>query len=80
MDLFVRRFGGSRSGESADVKTSRGLKSLARQLGLTIPCEGVDGSQVAEIFRTNPAALAQYVESDIVVTRKLHRLYEGYFC
>lgn len=79
VDVFARRFNGFRS-ESSDVKTSRGLKSICRQMGIEAPCDGVDGSQVEELFRTNPTLLGQYVASDVTLTRKLHWLYTGYFC
>jgi len=80
IDIYVRRFGGGFSSEPADVKTSKGMKSLCRQLGVPVPCEGVDGSQVEQLYRENPALLGQYVESDVTVSRKLHLLMSGYFC
>jgi predicted PolB exonuclease-like 3'-5' exonuclease len=73
IDLMVSRFG--RNGEKG-----MGLKNVAKLCDIHVPCEGVDGSQVEELFRTNPALVGQYVASDIIVTRKLHRLYSGFFC
>lgn len=73
IDLMVTRFG--RSGEKG-----MGLKNVAKLCDIQVPCEGVDGSQVEELFRTNPPLVGQYVASDIIVTRKLHRLYSGFFC
>lgn len=73
IDLMVSRFG--RNGESG-----MGLKNVAKLCDIHVPCEGVDGSQVEELYRTNPALVGQYVASDIIVTRKLHRLYSGFFC
>ncbi|MCL4295746.1 MAG: hypothetical protein KJ077_08465 [Anaerolineae bacterium] len=55
------------------------LKQLARLYGLPVPVEDVDGSMIAELIETNPAKVAQYVRSDIVVTRALYRFYGGYF-
>ncbi|TXH10156.1 MAG: hypothetical protein E6R03_15785 [Hyphomicrobiaceae bacterium] len=73
IDLMVSRFG--RNGEKG-----MGLKNVAKLCDIQVPCEGVDGSQVEELYRTNPALVGQYVASDIIVTRKLHRLYSGFFC
>ena len=73
IDLMVSRFG--RNGEKG-----MGLKNVAKLCDIHVPCEGVDGSQVEELYRTNPAFVGQYVASDIIVTRKLHRLYSGFFC
>ena len=73
IDLMVSRFG--RNGEKG-----MGLKNVAKFCDIQVPCEGVDGSQVEELFRTNPPLVGQYVASDIIVTRKLHRLYSGFFC
>ena len=73
IDLMVSRFG--RNGEKG-----MGLKNVAKLCDIHVPCEGVDGSQVEELYRTNPALVGQYVASDIIVTRKLHRLYSGFFC
>ena len=73
IDLMVCRFG--RTGERG-----MGLKNVAKLCDIQVPCEGVDGSQVEELHRTNPALVGQYVASDVIVTRKLHRLYSGFFC
>ncbi len=73
IDLMVSRFGRM-------PPTGMGLKNVAKLCDIQVPCEGVDGSQVEELFRTNPALVGQYVASDIIVTRKLHRLYSGFFC
>lgn len=55
------------------------LKQLARLYGLPVPVEDVDGSMIAELIETDPAKVAEYVCSDIVVTRALYRFYGGYF-
>lgn len=73
IDLMVARFG--RNGERG-----MGLKNICKLCDIQVPCEGVDGSQVEELHRTNPALVGQYVASDVIVTRKLHRLYSGFFC
>ena len=73
IDLMVSRFGRM-------APQGMGLKNIAKLCDIQVPCEGVDGSQVEELFRTNPALVGQYVASDIIVTRKLHRLYSGFFC
>lgn len=56
------------------------LKSLAAWMGIPIPAEGVDGSQVAELFAKDPLKLGDYVRSDITITRELHRKFRGTFC
>jgi hypothetical protein len=57
-----------------------GLKKLARLYGFPVPAGDVDGSQVSELMQTNPDKLAEYVKSDIEITRQLYRFYCGYFC
>lgn len=59
---------------------AKGLKPTAKALGITIPTEDVDGSKVYELLQTDPVKVANYVASDIVITRELHRKYEGFFC
>jgi hypothetical protein len=49
-------------------------------MGIPIPAEGVDGSQVAELFASDPVKLGDYVRSDIQITRELHRRFRGFFC
>lgn len=55
------------------------LKQLARLYSLPVPVGDVDGSMIAELIETDPAKVAEYVRSDIVVTRALYRFYGGYF-
>ena len=56
------------------------LKRVATLLGIDIPADGVDGSQVAELFAKDPAKVAEYVRSDICVTRALHKKIDGTYC
>lgn len=69
-DLMQQRFpkGGQRK-----------LKDLARIMGIPVPAGDVDGSQVAELFRTDPVKLGEYVRSDVSITRALHQKYRGTF-
>lgn len=71
IDLMAKRF--TRSG-------AMGLKKLAKVMGINVPAGDVDGSQVEELWRTNPAKVGEYVRSDIEITKALHRKYVGYFC
>jgi len=73
IDLMVARFG-------RIPDKGMGLKNVAKLCDIHVPCEGVDGSQVEELWGTNPALVGQYVASDVIVTRKIHRLYSGFFC
>lgn len=56
-----------------------GLKKLARALGIEIPADDCDGSQVEMLYNTDPEKLKAYVGSDVSVTREVHRLMSGYF-
>lgn len=58
----------------------KGLKDLAKYYQIPIPQEGVDGSQVSELVETNPSLVGDYVESDVIITRELHRKFQGFFC
>ena len=53
------------------------LKSWARALGIEVPAEGVDGSQVEELFEHDRERLAQYNASDVEITREIHRRGKG---
>lgn len=70
IDLMDKRFGRNQA-----IK----LKDLARLYDIDVPAGDCDGSQVMHLLATNPEALAKYVESDIHVTRSLHRKWRGYF-
>lgn len=56
------------------------LKHMAALLGIAIPAEGVDGSQVAELAKNDPRKLGEYVRSDVTITRALAKKFEGRFC
>lgn len=71
VDLMLARFPKSQA---------KPLKTLCTLMGIEVPADGVEGSQVAEMFAKDPAKLAEYNRSDIVVTRQLHRKYKGYLC
>lgn len=58
---------------------SKKLKDLARILGFDIPAGDVDGSQVEELLKTNPAKLAEYNRSDVSITREVYLMYRGLF-
>jgi len=72
IDLMIVRFG-SASG-------AMGLKKLAPLYGIELPAAGVDGSQVEELMRTDPKKVAEYVRSDVAITRELYRKLSGFFC
>lgn len=71
IDLMQARF--PRSG-------SMKLKDLARFYGIPVPAGDCDGSQVADLFQSEPSRVAEYVKSDVTITRELHRIWNGYFC
>ncbi|MCC7421999.1 MAG: ribonuclease H-like domain-containing protein [Planctomycetaceae bacterium] len=71
VDLMAARFSKSKAMK---------LKDLARLMGIKVPAGDVEGSKVFELWRDDPAALSDYVKSDVEVTRQLHRKYAGYFC
>lgn len=50
---------------------------MATQYGIEIPCPDVDGG---DVFTMSPEERAEYVKSDVVVTRELYRRFKGYFC
>lgn len=55
------------------------LKQLARLYGLPVTVNDVDGSMVAELIEKDPLKVADYVASDVALTRALYRFYGGYF-
>ena len=72
IDLMVSRFGRS---------PSMGLKKLAPLYGLEVPDEECDGSRVYELWQAGKRdEIRRYQLSDIVVTRDLLKLYQGFFC
>ena len=62
---------------------TRALDNLAAEVGLELagavlkPLRAVQDS--AQLVQTDPARVADYVRSDIEVTRSLYRFYAGYF-
>lgn len=79
VDLAVARFPKGSPGEEKTGRPGK-MKTLARVYGIDVPAGDVDGSQVAELFKTDPAAVGRYDASDVVVAREIHRLYQGFFC
>ncbi len=72
IDLMVRRW--PRGGQ-------KGLKDIARILGIPVPAGDCDGSKVNDLMTAGEIdKVAEYVRSDIVVTQKLHRSYRGFWC
>lgn len=57
-----------------------GLKKLCRMLGIPIPAGDVDGSQVEELWKSDPIKVGEYVRSDVDLVKELHRRYRGLFC
>lgn len=76
IDLYTKRFPKGNTDKQRPGK----LKSLAKVLGIEVPAGDCDGSQVEQLAKESPSKLAEYVASDIVVTRALHQMYRGYFC
>ena len=72
IDLMIVRFG-SASG-------AMGLKKLAPLYGISVPMEGVEGSQVAALMASDPLKVGEYVRSDVKITRELYRRMAGFFC
>ncbi len=72
IDLMIIRFG--------SLSQAMGLKKLAPLYGIEVAAEGIDGSQVAELMSVNPRLVAEYVRSDVAITRELYRKLCGYFC
>lgn len=75
VDPYVLRFGPK--GNSG--KGPGRLKDLAKVYGIDVPAEGVDGSQVEELMKTDPAKVGEYVRSDVHLLRELHRRLAGFF-
>lgn len=71
VDLMALRYAKSKAAK---------LKDLAKWMGIAVPADGVDGSQVHQLWQENPAKLGEYVRSDVEVTRALHEKFSGYWC
>lgn len=70
VDLMRQRFG---------TGPAIGMKKLAKAYGLPIPVENTDGSAVMTLWNMAKFdELADYLSSDLQVTRSLHRFYMGY--
>lgn len=55
------------------------LKALAPLYGIDVPAGDCDGSQVEELFKTDPAKVGEYVRSDVEVLRAYYLALEGYY-
>lgn len=71
VDLMAARF---------PKASAKRLKWLAKAMGIEVPAGDVDGSQVEELWKSDPAKVGEYVRSDVAVTRELHQMYRGFFC
>lgn len=79
LDLYLARFGNR---GNTDAKKPGTLKKLAACYGVPVPAGDFHGGQVAGAMQTPEGRelLAQYVKSDVEVTRALHKKFDGYFC
>lgn len=71
IDLMKKRFPSSQA---------IGLKKLAKLLGIPVPAGDVDGSQVEDLWKADPAKVGEYVRSDVDLLIELHQRYSGFFC
>lgn len=76
LDLYEARYDGTMGDSSPGAKS---LKYVAKILGIEIPAGDIDGSQVLDIYRENPEKIHEYVQSDVIVTRKYHKLMQSKF-
>jgi len=71
----------SRYGRGGGSEKSLPMKQLARLYGIPVPAGDVGGEDVARIFAEGGIeGLGRYVQSDVWVSRELHRKFYGYFC
>jgi len=77
VDLYAKRFPKGNYGSGGRPGK---LKELAPLAGIKVPAGDVEGSQVAELMKTDPVKVGEYVRSDVEITRHLHHFYSGYFC
>jgi len=78
VDLYKKRFPrGNR-----DARKPGTLKKLASCYGIEVPSGDFHGGEVAGAMQTEEGRekVAQYVRSDVEITRSLHRKFSGYFC
>lgn len=73
VDLFALRY-------PKFSKENHGLKWLAKSTGLIVPAGDMDGSQVEEMFHSDPAKLGEYVRSDVDISEAMYLRYRGFFC
>lgn len=59
---------------------AKGLKELAKLYGIVNATDGVDGSQVSELWKSDRELLRKYLISDLEITRQIHGMYKGFFC
>ena len=56
-------------------------KDVAEWLEIDVPADGVDGSDVYELFESNEdKQIIDYVTSDVVIEREIHRKLQRVFC
>jgi len=74
LDLMRVRFGNM-------TPKGMGLKKLARIYGIEVPAGDVEGDQVLHMYRAQQwERINAYVQSDVFITRALHRKWRGKFC
>jgi hypothetical protein len=73
LDLQIARFG-------RIPEKGMGLKNIAKLCHIDVPSGDTNGGDVERLMNENPQAVKWYQASDITVTRKIHRLYSGFFC
>lgn len=76
IDLYLLRFGPR---GNTDKNKPGKLKELAKLYGIAVGEEGVDGSQVEELLKTDPQKLGRYCASDVQLVQEFHRRLRGYF-
>lgn len=76
IDLYLGRFGPK--GNTNSGRPGK-LKELAPLMGIPVPAEGTDGSQVFHLLRTDPLAVGAYVKSDVETARNYYRKLRGFF-
>jgi hypothetical protein len=76
IDVYLGRFGPK--GNTNSGRPGK-LKQLAALMGIPVPAEGCDGSQVYDLLRTDPKAVGAYVKSDVEITRAYYQKLRGFF-
>lgn len=73
-DLMLARYG-------SIAPKDRGLKFIAKALGIEVPGGDDDGGKVYEMVQAGEwERLRTYNASDVEITRELHRKFKGFFC